>query len=116
MKQVINLTKFKATADLERFGVKDLRSWKEFQEIRNLLYFPLPPTQEQVSVRVERLAEIARNESEKTGATSVLVSCPPWMMRSLCAELIYFNLKPVVSFTKKTTDEGMSIIALVEAA
>lgn len=44
MKQVINLTKFKATADLERFGVKDLRSWKEFQEIRNLLYFPLPPT------------------------------------------------------------------------
>ena len=47
MSQVINLTKFKATADLERFGVMDLRSWKEFQEIRNLLYFPLPPTQEQ---------------------------------------------------------------------
>ncbi len=116
MSQVINLTKFKTTVDLERFGVMDLRSWKEFQEIRNLLYFPLPPTQEQVALRVERLAQIACQESKKTGATSVLVSCPPWMMLSLCAELIYYNLTPVVSFTKKTIDEGMSIIALVQAA
>lgn len=116
MTEVINLTKFKATAELERFGVRDLRSWNEFQEIRNLLFFPLPPTQEQVAKRVERLAAIAVKESEKTGATTVLVSCPPWMMQSLCRELIYFNLTPVVSFTKKTTDEGLSVVALVQAA
>ncbi|SIQ99597.1 hypothetical protein [Aquipseudomonas alcaligenes] len=116
MTEVINLTKFKATAELERFGVRDLRSWSEFQEIRNLLFFPAPPTQEQVAKRVERLAAIAVKESEKTGATTVLVSCPPWMMQPLCRELIYFNLTPVVSFTKKTNDEGLSVVALVNAA
>jgi len=113
---VINLTKFKATAELERFGVRDLSSWKEFQEIRNLLFFPTPPTQEIVARRVERLGEIAVKEAKKCGSDSVLVSCPPWMLPALCKELIYHNLKPVVSFTKKTTEDGMSIISLVHAA
>ncbi|CAB5556297.1 MULTISPECIES: hypothetical protein [Pseudomonadaceae] len=115
-KHVINLTKFKATAELERFGVRDLTSWKEFQEIRNLLFFPTPPTQEIVGKRVERLTEIALKEAKKSGADSVLVSCPPWMMQALCRELVYHNLRPVVSFTKKTNDEGMSIVDLVAAA
>lgn len=113
---VINLTKFKATGELERFGVQDLSSWKEFQEIRDLLFFPTPPTQEHVSLRVERLADIAVREAKKTGATEVLVGCPPWMMQALCSELVYHNLKPVVSFTKKTMDEGLAIISLVAAA
>lgn len=115
-KRVINLTKFKATAELERFGVHDLSSWKEFQEIRNLLFFPTPPTRDIVAQRVERLGEIALKEAKKSGSDSVLVSCPPWMMQALCSELVYLNLKPVVSFTKKTTEDGLSIISLVAAA
>lgn len=115
-KHVINLTKFKATAELERFGVQDLTSWKEFQEIRNLLYFPTPPTQDIVRQRVERLGEIALKEANKNSADSVLVSCPPWMMQALCRELLYHNLLPVVSFTKRTNDEGLSVIDLVAAA
>lgn len=114
--RVINLTKFKATAELERFGVQDLSSWKEFQEIRNLLFFPNPPTQDVVTQRVERLGAIALKEANKTGSSSVLVSCPPWMMKALCSELIYLNLKPVVSFTKRTTEDGLSVISLVAAA
>lgn len=115
-KHVINLTKFKATAELERFGVHDLSSWKEFQEIRNLLYFPQPPTMEVISQRVERLGEIALKEAKKSGSDSVLVSCPPWMMHALCLELKYHNLKPIVSFTKKTNDEGLAVVDLVAAA
>ncbi|WP_137887445.1 hypothetical protein [Pseudomonas sp. 2FE] len=115
-KPVINLTKFKTTGELEGFGVRDLSSWKEFQEIRNLLFFPVLPNKESVAKRVERLSEIALAEAKKTGATTVLVSCPPWMMHSLCAELIYHNLTPVVSFTKKTNEDSMSVIDLVTAA
>lgn len=115
-KPVVNLTKFKATAELERFGVQDLTSWKEFQEIRNLLYFPIPPTQELVTQRAERLGEIALKEANKSGSDSVLVACPPWMMQALCSELLYLNLKPVVSFTKKTNEDGLAIISLVAAA
>lgn len=113
---VINLTKFKATSELERFGVHDLSSWKEFQEIRNLLFFPNPPTQEIVAQRVERLTAIALKEAKKTGSSQILVSCPPWMMQALCSELVYHNLRPVVSFTKKTNEEGLSVISLVAAA
>lgn len=115
-KHVVNLTKFKATAELERFGVHDLSSWKEFQEIRNLLFFPTPPTMEVVSQRVERLGEIAVKEAKKCGSDSVLVACPPWMMHALCSELVYHNLKPIVSFTKRTTEDGPSVIDLVAAA
>lgn len=113
---VINLTKFKATSELERFGVQDLSSWKEFQEIRNLLFFPNPPTQDVVAQRVERLTAIALKEAKKTGSTQILVSCPPWMMQALCSELVYHNLRPVVSFTKKTNEEGLAVISLVAAA
>lgn len=114
--QVVNLTKFKVTRELESFGVRDLTSWKEFQEIRTLLYFPVVPNKESVSKRVERLGEIALAEAKKSGSTTVLVGCPPWMMHSLCAELIYHGLTPVVSFTKKTGDDGLAVIDLVAAA
>lgn len=114
--KVINLTKFKVTSDLEKFGVSDLGNWKLFQEIRNLLYFPVPPTQEQIVKRVERLVEIAVTESNKTGATSVLVSCPPWMMRALVAELTYFKLTAVFTYTKKDMEHGTTIVSLVQAA
>jgi len=116
MEKVINLTKFKPTSELESFGVSNLRDWRAFQEIRNLLFFPNPPTREQIDQRVERLVQIAVAESERTGATTVLVGCPPWMMQKLCAELIYFNLKPVVVFTKKTMEEGLVVVSLVDAA
>lgn len=115
-KQVINLTKFKTTGELESFGVRDLSSWKEFQEIRNLLFFPVLPNKDSVATRVDRLAEIAVKESKKTGATTVLIGCPPWMMHALCTELVYQNLTPVVSFTKKTTEDSLSILDLVVAA
>ncbi|WP_329046034.1 hypothetical protein [Pseudomonas aeruginosa] len=114
--EVINLTKFKVTRELEEFGVRDIASWKEFQEIRNLLFFPVTPDKDVIAQRVERLAEIALKESQKTGRTSVLVSCPPWMTFSLCKELVYHNLKPVVSFTKKNDSEGLSVVSLVAAA
>jgi len=114
--EVVNLTKFKVTRELEAFGVRDLTSWKEFQEIRSLLFFPVLPTKESVAKRVERLAEIALAEAKKSGATTVLVSCPPWMMHSLCAELVYHGLTPVVSFTKKTSEDSLSVIDLVVAA
>ncbi|WP_432780613.1 hypothetical protein QZH44_30385 (plasmid) [Pseudomonas corrugata] len=113
---VVNLTKFKTTSELESFGVRDLTSWKEFQEIRNLLFFPVLPNKESVAKRVERLSEIALAEAKKSGATAVLVGCPPWMMHSLCAELIYHGLTPVVSFTKKTSEDRLSVIDLVAAA
>lgn len=116
MENVINLTKFKTTSELERFGVTCLRDWKAFQEIRNLLFFPNPPTREQVDQRVERLVQIALAESQRTGTTTVLVGCPPWMMQKLCAELIYFGLKPVVTFTKKTMESGLTVVSLVDAA
>lgn len=115
-KRVINLTKFKATAEMERFGVRDLQSWKQFQEIRDLLYFPTPPTQDIVAKRVERLGEIALLEAKKAGAVDVLVACPPWMMQALCAELVYLDLKPVVSFTKKNMEQGHVLVSLVAAA
>jgi hypothetical protein len=114
--EVVNLTKFKTTRELEAFGVRDLTSWKEFQEIRSLLFFPVLPTKESVAKRVERLGEIALAEAKKSGATTVLVSCPPWMMHSLCAELVYHGLTPVVSFTKKTSEDSLSVIDLVVAA
>src|SRR3546814_11841920 len=72
--EVVNLTKFKTTRELEAFGVRDLTSWKEFQEIRSLLFFPVLPTKESVAKRVERLGEIALAEAKKSGATTVLVS------------------------------------------
>lgn len=53
---VVNLTKFKTTRELESFGVCDLTSWKEFQEIRNLLFFPVLPNKESIAKRVMRLA------------------------------------------------------------
>ncbi|MCY1562957.1 hypothetical protein D9M68_1004240 [compost metagenome] len=96
--------------------MRDISNWKEFQEIRNLLYFASNPEREVVSKRVERLGEIAVQEAKKTGSTTVLVSCPPWMMHSLCAELLYHNLRPVVSFTKKTSEEGLTVLSLVAAA
>jgi len=113
---VINLTKFKVTPELAGFGVRDLTSWKDFQEIRGLLFYPDPPTQKQIDQRVERLTAIALREAKKTGSTQVLVSCPPWMMSPLCKELLYLNMQPVVSFTKSTNDKGMTVISLVNAA
>lgn len=112
---VINLTKFKTTPELEGFGVRDLTSWKEFQEIRSLLFFPVLPNKENVAKRVERLGDIALAEAKKTGATTVLVSCPPWMMHALCSEITYHGLVPVVSFTKKTSEDSLSVIDLVAA-
>lgn len=114
--EVVNLTKFKTTRELEAFGVRDLISWKEFQEIRDLLYFPVLPTKESIARRVERLSEIALSDAKKSGATTVLVSCPPWMMHSLCAKLVCLGLTPVVSFTKKTSEDRLSLIDLVVAA
>lgn len=113
---VINLTKFKATAEMERFGVRDLSDWKQFQEIRDLLYFPTPPSPEIITSRVERLGEIALQEAKKTGAIDVLVACPPWMNATLCRELLYHGLKPVVSFTKKNLEQGHVLVSLVAAA
>lgn len=113
---VINLTKFKVTPELARFGVCDLTNWKEFQEIRGLLYYPDPPTQEQIDQRVERLTAIALREAKKTGSTQVLVSCPPWMLSPLCKELLYLNMQPVVTFTKSNNDKGVTVISLVNAA
>lgn len=113
---VINLTKFKVTSELERFGVSDLSDWKAFQEIRNLLYFPFPPTRAQVASRVDRLVQIALEEKQRTGISDVLVSCPPWMMQQLCSELIYHKLQPVVSYTKKTIESGLEVVSLVDAA
>lgn len=115
-KPVINLTKFKATAEMGHFGVQDLSSWKQFQEIRNLLYFPTPPTQEIVLSRVERLGEIALQEAKKHDANEVLIACPPWMMQALCSELLYHGLKPVVSFTKRDLENGPHLVSLVAAA
>ncbi|MFS7182861.1 hypothetical protein AB6846_22300 [Serratia proteamaculans] len=51
--------------ELEAFGVRDLTSWKEFQEIRSLLFFPVLPTKESVAKRVERLGEIALAEAKE---------------------------------------------------
>lgn len=113
---VINLTKFKVTSELERLGVSDLSDWKAFQEIRNLLYFPCPPTRAQVASRVDRLVQIALEEKQRTGISDVLVSCPPWMMQQLCSELIYHKLQPVVSYTKKTIESGLEVVSLVDAA
>ena len=113
---VINLTKFKVTPELASFGVHDLSNWKEFQEIRGLLYYPDPPTREQIDQRVERLADIALREAKKTGSTQVLVSCPPWMLSPLCKELLYHNIQPVVTFTKSNNEKGMTVLSLVNAA
>jgi hypothetical protein len=112
----LNMTKFRVTSELEQFGVVDIGNWKLFQEVRNLLYFPVPPTQEQIKSRVERLSEIALEESKKSGATSALVSCPPWMMRALVSELTYHGIKAVFSFTKRDCDHGTTVVSLVEAA
>jgi len=116
MENVINLTKFKTTSELANFGVQDISSWSEFKEIRDLLYFPSAPTMEIINQRVERLGEIAVKESKKTGHKTVLVSCPPWMTAALCRELMYHGITPVVSFTKKSIEEGLTVIALVPAA
>lgn len=113
---VINLTKFRITPELQTFGVCDLSLWKEFQEIRNLLFFPTPPTAELVAQRVERLGAIALAESKRTGCTRVLISCPPWVAHALCRELLYHGLEPVVSFTKKTQETGLTVVDLVTAA
>jgi hypothetical protein len=113
---VINLTKFRITPELQGFGVTDLTLWKEFQEIRNLLFFPTPPTAELVAKRVERLGEIAMAESKRTGCKKALISCPPWVAHALCRELLYHGLEPVVSFTKKTQESGLMVVDLVPAA
>ena len=115
-KSVINLTKFKTTAELQCFGVVDIHSWKQFQEIRNILFFPTPPSRDEVIKRAERLAAIALDESLKTGAKDVLVACPPWMMQSVCSELIYHGLRPLVSFTKNTSVDSREVVSLVPAA
>ncbi|MGM8936881.1 hypothetical protein ACS8E9_18710 [Pseudomonas neustonica] len=112
----INLTKFRITPELQSFGVEDLSVWKEFQEVRNLLYFPEPPTAELVRQRVERLGEIAIAECKRAGTDKVLVSCPPWVAHALFSELVYHGLKPVVSYTKKTQEHGITVVGLVEAA
>lgn len=113
---IINLTKFRITPELAEFGVRDLTIWKEFQEVRNLLFFQAPPVQDLVAKRVERLAEIALQEHQRTGSTQVLVSCPPWMAHNLCNELIYHGLQPLVSFTKRTQESGITVVDLVQAA
>lgn len=113
---VINLTKFKVTPELTSFGVCDLSNWKEFQEIRNLLFYPESPTKSEITERVERLTEIAVSEAKKTGFSRVLVGCPPWMMSPLCRELIYHNMQPVVAFTKTRNDRSTCVVSLVDAA
>lgn len=113
---IINLTKFRITPELQAFGVTDLGSWKDFQEIRNLLFFPEPPTEELVTQRVERLAEIAVAEAKRMKTKTVLISCPPWVAHALCKELIYFGLEPVVAFTKKHNERGIQVVDLVKAA
>ncbi len=113
---IINLTKFRITPELQSFGVSDLSVWKEFQEIRDLLFFPTPPSAELITKRVERLCQIAMQEAKRTGNKKVLISCPPWVAYALCAELIYFGLEPLVSFTKKTNESGLTVVDLVKAA
>lgn len=116
MTSTINLTKFLITPELQGFGVANLSKWKEQQEIRNLLFFPTPPTEDMIRQRVGRLGEIALNEATRTGSKQVLISCPPWMARALCSELTYHDLTPVVSFTKKTHEDGIKVIDLVAVA
>lgn len=113
---IINLTKFRITPELQGFGVQDLSNWKEFQEIRNLLFFQGPPVADLTAKRIERLTEIAVAESQRTGCTKVLMGCPPWMAHGLCAELIYHGLEPLVSFTKRTQESGIQVVDLVKAA
>lgn len=113
---IINLTKFRITPELQAFGVDDLSDWREFQEIRNLLFFQGPPVADLTAKRVERLVEIALAESSRTGNTKVLIGCPPWMAHGLCAELVYHGLEPLVSFTKRTQESGIQIVDLVKAA
>jgi len=113
---IINLTKFRITPELQGFGVTDLSSWKNFQEIRNLLFFPEPPTEELVTQRVERLAEIAVAEAKRLNTSKVLISCPPWVAHALCQELLYHGLQPVVSFTRKHNESGIQVVDLVKAA
>ncbi|MCT9634096.1 hypothetical protein [Pseudomonas aeruginosa] len=72
--EVVNLTKFKTTRELEAFGVRDLTSWKEFQEIRSLLFFPVLPT---------------RKVSQS--ALSVLVKLPLLKQRNL-AQLPFWSV------------------------
>ena len=113
---VINLTKFKTTGELAAFGVCDLSSWREFKEVRQLLFFALLPNKDTVRMRVARLVDIACSEARKTGASTVLVGCPPWMMYPLCAELVLHRLTPLVCFTKITSDGCLAVIDLVMAA
>lgn len=113
---IINLTKFRITPELQSFGVSDLTVWKEFQEIRDLLFFPSPPSPELISKRVERLCHIATLEAKRTGNKKVLISCPPWVAFALCRELVYYGLEPFVSFTKKTNESGLTVVDLVQAA
>jgi len=113
---IINLTKFRITPELQALGVADLSDWKAFQEVRNLLFFPTPPTAELIAARVERLGEIALAESKRTTKTQVLISCPPWVAHALCKELLYHGLQPVVSFTKKTNEGCLQVVDLVKAA
>ncbi|MFA7523394.1 MAG: hypothetical protein WCY71_10775 [Halothiobacillaceae bacterium] len=113
---IINLTKFRITPELQEFGVKDLSDWKEFKEVRNLLFFQGPPVADLVAKRIERLVEIALAESARTGSTKVLMSCPPWMAHGLCNELIYHGLEPLVSFTKRTQENGIEVVDLIKAA
>jgi len=102
MKKVINMTQHNPTPEQAEVGVYNPAEW---ERVKELLTFDELPSREEVFVRARQLTEIALQESQKTGATEVMIGGAPFFMPPLYYALLNKGLTPVFAFSRRVSVE-----------
>lgn len=96
--KIINLTQHPATADQAKAGVFEPADKKVIQQ---LLTFVSLPTQQDITNKASRLAQIAKEQ----GATHAMIGGAGYLMGSLESALVAVGISPLHAFSVRESVE-----------